>query len=77
MTKDLIKVQSTKFICNKPFDQMNPVEKAERIKFLWRKLRSSVRFLKSMGSVSKDQTLLEGVDLDELYDVEDAQAKAR
>lgn len=27
MTKDLIKVQSTKFICTKPFDQMNPVEK--------------------------------------------------
>ena len=51
---------------------MNPVEKSERIKFLWRKLRSSVRFLKSMGSVSKDQAMLEGVDLDELYDVEDA-----
>ena len=30
-----------------------------------------------MGSVSKDQAMLEGVDLDELYDVEDAQTKAR
>ena len=27
MKQDLIRVQTTKFICNKPFDQMNPVEK--------------------------------------------------
>lgn len=77
LTQDLMKVQSTKFICTKPFDQMNPVEKSERIKFLWRKLRASVRFLKSMGSGARDQALLEGVDLDELYDVDDAHARVR
>ena len=30
-----------------------------------------------MGSVGRDQALLEGVDLDELYDVDDAQARAK
>ena len=55
---------------------MNPVEKQQRIKFLWRKLRSSVRFLKSMGRVGRDQTLLGGVDLDEIYDAEGSKAKA-
>lgn len=56
---------------------MNPVEKQERIKFLWRKLRSSVRFLKMMGSNAVDPRPLGGVDLDDhLYDADGAQAKA-
>ena len=44
---------------------MDPMEKQERIKFLWRKLRSSIRFLKFMGRV--DPAAFTGVDLDELY----------
>ena len=75
MSKDLLKVQTTKFSCNKPFDQMNPMEKQERIKFLWRKLRSSVRFIKSMGRGGRDITPLGGVDLDELQNPDYAKAK--
>jgi hypothetical protein len=40
------------------------MEKQERIKFLWRKLRSSIRFLKFMGRA--DPAPFTGVDLDEL-----------
>ena len=76
MTEDLLKVQTTKFICDKPFDQMNPVEKQERIKFLWRKLRSSVRFLKTMGSIEPDEQALGGVDLDDICDTEGMHARA-